>query len=156
MARPPAQSPPASLPDLVPAGAPADQRTPYVRDQLPFRVLSASRLGHPIIHLEYDGIVCMPDGHRKKIPYLFEVGNIADMNHPNAHVANPLGLAILRMMQMYCQLEDQVVPIVKERDQLQAEVVGLQAELHRLEKSNSELERLLDQQKANNSKGGRR
>lgn len=90
---------------------------PVPKALLPF---VADREPNGCLVLKYE--VARADG--QMVPYMFFVG---DERQP--HTAVPLGIAVWQLMQTCFELQAQVDPLLKERDDLLTRVATLQGEL---------------------------
>lgn len=99
----------------------SDNRT---RDLLPFRV----QRGRGEVFLEFDAEIKMFDNSSRTLPFQIQAGQ-------------PMVKPILRLLEMYCALEDSLHPLKKQVDSLTGERGALEAENSRLKKSVDELRR---------------
>jgi hypothetical protein len=109
---------------------------PTPRIQLPFVVQVGSHRGYNETALLYEETIKLPNGMIKVIPRRYIVGNTAN---PFGSLA--LGIAILKLMSLYKELESAQDGLIKERDEARDQVVILQQELETERKRVVEMER---------------
>ncbi len=106
---------------MIANGTTADNRT---RALLPFRVVKDR--GAPFVEFECE--IAVPRSYKRMMPFAIQAGT-------------PVIEPILRLMEMFCEMEDRLTPALKRIEELTGELAAAQVENHRLEKSISEVKR---------------
>jgi hypothetical protein len=105
-----------------------EARASHERTLLPFRVLSGATGGHPVVTLEYDGRG--PGGVRRT--YRRVVG---PPEGDDRVYRDPLGVAVLNLMQLYRELEGRHDQALKERDEARGRARQAEEEAKRARRS---------------------
>jgi hypothetical protein len=99
-----------------------------IRTMLPFRVLRGCGDGQ--VELQYEAAMDLVGAGRRTMPYI--VRQCEPVIHP-----------ILRLMEMYCELEDAGAPLAAQVEKLKADLAGRELVINALERKTAELERQL-------------
>lgn len=84
------------------------------RAAIPFQIRSGTLHGYPCTVLVYEGEVKLPQGDVIRQERTLSVGDVA--SDPRTAIGDPLGLAVVKLIRMYRELEDRHAGVLREHE----------------------------------------